>query len=95
MGLAPGNLSISPGGVAPAGVSRRRQVPSPVTREMRRSAFTQPRRARWGRISTRNRLSVGTLWDKFADDHGLMGVKVALLGGLILLTALLEQPWAR
>lgn len=91
MGLAPRRLDIPVRIIVPAGGVRHRGLPSAVTRQAFHPVFPHPRGGWRGRGPRRNPRSVGGVWDRFADDRDLIGLKIALLVGLITLTAVLGR----
>jgi hypothetical protein len=70
---------------------RVRRGSSVVTRKALHPFLPHPRDAWRARAPRRSRVRVGGLWDRFADDRDLIGLKIALLVSLIILTAVLER----
>lgn len=50
-----------------------------------------PRGRRWVKAHRRHRALAEQLWEEVVDDHTLVGLKILLLGALIILAAALER----
>lgn len=72
--------------------ARRRPVPKTTARGAHRIMFLRPQGRGWRvRGLRKDKLGIEALWDRFADDREFTGLKVILLAGMVILTALLER----
>ncbi len=72
--------------------ARRRPVPRTTARRAHRIMFLRPQRRSWrARGLRKDKPGIEALREKFADDREFTGLKIMLLAGMVMLTALLER----
>ena len=72
--------------------ARRRPVPRTTARGTHRILFLRPQTGGWRAHGLgKDKPGIDALWDRFADDREFTMLKVVLLAGMVILTALLER----
>lgn len=72
--------------------ARRHPVPRSTARRAHRILFLRPQSRGWRVHGLRkDKPGIDALWDRFADDREFTMLKVVLLAGMVILTALLER----